>query len=404
MISPLCVVCKGTKHLCGKPNCELLDSIRARTPKIEITGREIIGSSPPSVFIGRYGYPKVKVGPMLPPDIVPMAGRLDSPEQWFGREIEDIIGLRASLFRTGKEIRVEEASNPGRVLESYQLVAMADRPVDTEVLLKKPIVSRRPELSFDMAPLGPFEEAEKTELTENVHIPRRVEYITSDTDLRSADGALDLYRNRISPYQIQKILSMGLLGRGNKRRMVPTRWSITATDDILGKAIISEIKAHETVDEYSVYTGNFAGNYFHILLIPRLWSYEMIETWLKGAFWTAQNTILQDSEGYNGRKGYASNITGAYYAARLSVLEHLQRIRRQATVVVYREITDEYWAPLGVWVIRETVREAMKTQPRRFDTLQKAVRFISEGVRVKKWSESSTLLREVRSQRTLFDF
>lgn len=404
MVSPLCVVCKGTKHLCGKPNCELLDSIRARTPKVEITGREIFGSSPPSVFIGRYGYPKVKVGPMLPPEIVPMAGSLDSPKQWFGREIEDIIGLRASLFRTGKEIRVDEASNPGRVLESYQLVAMADRPVDTEVLLKRPIVSRRPELSFDMAPLGPFEEAEKTELTENVHIPRRVEYITSDTDMKSADGAVDLYRNRIDPYQIQKILSMGLLGRGKKRRMVPTRWSITATDDILGKAIISEIKDHETVDEYSVYSGNFAGNYFHILLIPALWSYEMIEAWLRGAFWTAQNTILQDSEGYRGRKDYASSITGAYYAARLSVLEHLQRIRRQATAIVYREITDEYWAPLGVWVIRETVREAMKNPPRRFDTLQKAMSFIDEGVRVKEWSKSSTLLREVRDQRTLFDF
>ena len=83
------------------------------------------------MFVGRYGYPKVRVGPMLPPTIVPLAGRLDSPSQWYGRDIEDIIGLRASLFRTGGEVRVGEAANPGRVLESYQLIAMADRPVDT---------------------------------------------------------------------------------------------------------------------------------------------------------------------------------------------------------------------------------------------------------------------------------
>ena len=25
------------------------------------------GSSPPSVFVGRYGYPKVRIGPMIPP-------------------------------------------------------------------------------------------------------------------------------------------------------------------------------------------------------------------------------------------------------------------------------------------------------------------------------------------------
>jgi len=404
MVSPICVICKGSKHLCGKPTCELLDSIRARTPKIDITSREIIGSSPPSVFVGRYGYPKVKVGPMLPPTIVPLAGRLDSPEQWYGREIEDVIGLRASLFRTGGEIRVQEASNPGRVLESYQLVAMADRPVDTEVLLKKPIVSRPQELSFDMAPMGPFGEAERTKLTENVHVPRRVDYIASDTDLKSVNGAVDLYENRISPYQIQKLLSMGLLGQGKKRRMVPTRWSITATDDILGKAIISGIKEYGTVDDYSVYTGDFAGNYFHILLAPRPWSYEMMETWLKGAFWAVENTILRDSEGYRGRKDYASNITGAYYAARLSVLEHLKEMRRQATVMVYREITEEYWAPLGVWVIRETVREAMRSPAKRFDTLQKAIDFITSRARVKNWLNSSELLRELATQRTLFDF
>ncbi len=404
MVSPLCVICKGSKHLCGKPTCELLDSIRARAQKIDIASRDIVGSSPPSVFVGRYGYPKVRVGPMLPPTIVPLAGRLDSPQMWYGREIEDIIGLRSSLFRTGGEVRVEDAQNPGRTLEAYQLIAMADRPVDTEVLLKKPLVERRPELSFDMAPMGPFGEAERTKLTENVHVPRRVDYIASDTDLGSADGAVDLYEHNISPYQIQKILSMGLLGVGRRRRMVPTRWSITATDDMLGKALISEVKGYGTVDGYLLYTGNFAGNYFHILLVPRPWSYEMLETWLKGAFWAAENTILQDSEGYRGRKDYALNITGAYYAARLSVLEHLKRMRRQATVLVYREITEEYWAPLGVWVIRETVREAMKSSPERFDTLQKAIDRITDGVRVKNWLNSSRLLREVATQRTLLDF
>jgi len=186
--------------------------------------------------------------------------------------------------------------------------------------------------------------------------------------------------------------------------MVPTRWSITATDDILGKAIISDIKGYGTPDDYAVYTGNFAGNYFHILLAPRPWSYEMMETWLKGAFWAVENTILRDSEGYRGRKDYASNITGAYYAARLPVLEHLKEMRRQATVMVYREITEEYWAPLGVWVIRETVREAMNSPPKRFDTLQKAIDFITSRARVKNWLNSSELLRELATQRTLFDF
>ena len=72
--------------------------------------------------------------------------------------------------------------------------------------------------------------------------------------------------------------------------------------------------------------------------------------------------------------------------------------------MVYREITEEYWAPLGVWVIRETVKEAMSSPPERFDTLQKAIARITEEVRVKSWLDSSKLIREVAAQRTLLDF
>ena len=41
----------------------------------------IDGSSPPSVFVGSYGYPKVGVGPMLPP-ILGDTTVLDKPEEW----------------------------------------------------------------------------------------------------------------------------------------------------------------------------------------------------------------------------------------------------------------------------------------------------------------------------------
>ena len=42
-----------------------------------------------------------------------------------------------------------------------------------------------------------------------------------------------------------------------------------------------------------------------------------------------------------------TRITGAYYSARLAVAEHLKRIRRQASAIVFREITPEYKIPMG---------------------------------------------------------
>ena len=56
------------------------------------------GTSPPSVFVGSYGYPKVSVGPMVPP-IHGDTSILDSPEKWKGKSLEEIVNFRLNLDR-----------------------------------------------------------------------------------------------------------------------------------------------------------------------------------------------------------------------------------------------------------------------------------------------------------------
>ena len=62
-------------------------------------------------------------------------------------------------------------------------------------------------------------------------------------------------------------------------------------------------------------------------------------------------------------KEYAKETVGGFYATRLAVLELLQKQKRQASVSVIRIITEEYTAPLGVWVVREAVRKTLATKP-----------------------------------------
>ena len=78
-------------------------------------------------------------------------------------------------------------------------------------------------------------------------------------------------------------------------------------------------------------------------------------------------------EGYEGRSEYVEETAGAYYAARLGVLEHLADRDRQAKVLVLREVSDEYWAPVGVWQIRESVRNAFDGEPGVAETFGDAV-------------------------------
>ena len=94
----------------------------------------VSGSSPPSVFVGSYNYPKVNVGPMLPP-VHGDTSILDLPERWLGKTLEDIVNYRLNLVRG---IKQQSVKNPtGRYIENLQELAMAQKATDSEVQFTK---------------------------------------------------------------------------------------------------------------------------------------------------------------------------------------------------------------------------------------------------------------------------
>jgi len=404
--SALCLKCKGGKRLCGKDRCPYLEKLNTFSRPIPIDKSSFCGSSPPSIFVGRYGYPKVKIGPLLPPMKIFRAERLDDTELWLDKKIEDIIAMRSSMYRTGQEIPVKNSYEPSsRFLAETQELALSSRSVDTEIHLASiPKVKKITSFDSRVAPMGPSVEARKVDIAENPKVPKKVDYLTSDIHAGAVLAIEELYMAGIPVNHIMRILSAGLLGRARYRRLVPTRWSITAVDDAIGKSLASKVKHYQQLNELRYFHYDHFGNFFHILLIPTAYSFEMIETWLKGAFWANDTALISDHEGYSGRKDYADNVTGAYYAARLEALAYLTRIRRQATIIVFREITDKYWAPLGVWVIREGVRMAMKRKPFIFGDTEEALSSITKAVLVKNWWKKSKLLHDMLVQRKLEDF
>jgi hypothetical protein len=95
----LCALCRGTKFLCGKTRCPVIVKFHSRDKvKHMVDSLKIGGSSPPSVFIGRYGYPKISIGPMIPP-VMGDTSVIDTPELWLDRSIDDIVDFRSMLIR-----------------------------------------------------------------------------------------------------------------------------------------------------------------------------------------------------------------------------------------------------------------------------------------------------------------
>ncbi len=403
--SEMCLACRGTKSLCGRKSCPILSDQWARMNLKTIPfSSDLSGSSPPAFFVGRQNYPHVLIGPMIPPIFGEEAFILDEPDLWFGKSIEEIIAYRQQLVRTTFKSNVAKLhDNP--LVEVSREIVMGSQPVDTEAKLVKP-----PSLSlyFDprIQPLGPSAEIKSVRITENPKVHHVIERIVGDTDYRASEGIVELHARGFSVTKINQLLSAGLLGEGKRRKLVPTRWSITATDDMISKAAISRIREYPLIDQYLVFESKYLDNVFMTLMTPDVWGFEQMEAWMPGSPWIDHNhspVIITDYEFYAGRKNYAENVQGGYYAGRIAITEYLERIHRQAATIVFREIHEGYNVPLGVWQVRENMRNALKTPPHQCETITQAVELIGSKLRIpiKEWLNTSGLYKFLTKQEKL---
>ena len=371
-----------------------IDRIKFWQKVIENT-KEFTGTSPPSIFIGRWRYPKVFVGILAPPEHREDAEIFDFPEKWYKQKarLKDIVNYRGQLIYS--RFRVSTVKIPStKLVETTKELAMAKRAIDVEIHLKK-----TPKFKFQFShwvqPIGNPAPVDKAVITENPRVERKVEYLVGDYDLKAQDAVAELYKHGLPVSRIQKIFSVGLLGLPIQRKLVPTRWSITAVDDIIGKKLMEDVKKCKELGEILLFNNEYLGNHYEILLLPGNYQYELIESW-------SINSAYSDYEPYWGRKTYASATGGCFYAVRLAVLEYLKRIKRQATVLVIREVKPDYSVPVGIWQARETVRGAFDKRPQKFVSLENAIKVICTRLRMRdRWIKKSKLLKTLKEQKKI---
>jgi len=397
----LCLVCRGSKMLCGKPRCPVLLKLYSFIKvKNRVNTECFVGSSPPGIFVGRMGYPYVYAGPLVPP-IVGDTSLFDSPERWIGKTLDEIIGFRTNLIRGKFRVNVKKPFENQRFLSNTLDLALSTAPVETEITFhKKP--SDTFLLDETVQPMGPSAIVKNMKVV-NPKANAVIEKAYDDSDLKAEEAIMGLYSQGVFVSTIQKAFSIGAFGLKEQRRLVPTRWSITAVDSVLSRRLIeNEIKRKKLINEYRVYEFSFMGNRFVILLTPSSWRYEWIEAWYPTTAWNPQSQSIAiggDWEGYKGRTTYAS-IGGCYYAVRLATTEFLARENRQAGVIAMREIHPSFITPLGVWINRECVREAFKQGPRKFNTLKESLAYLRSRftINLEEWVNTSMLLKDALYQ------
>ncbi len=418
-------MCRRVRRVSGEAKCAIhVKAAFLGAHHREFDTKQIAGSSPPGVFVGRFGYPKVSIGPMVPP-VSGDTELLDTPELWMGKGFDEIVDFRYSLLRGYSKADVVDARRGGRLVETLQEVAMMAKPVDTELVL-----ARRPrkvlDLREDSQPFGPIAPLVSFE-TGNASVDSRIEKAFYDRDLPADDAVLQLYRNGVLVTRIQRAFSVGMFGETKRRKLVPTRWSITAVDSNLSLRLMGRVKQHPLINEYRVYKFTYLDNIYVGILTPESWRFEWIEAWFepellatsfpdvnmavdveKSSYTSPdghQPVMLGDSEGFRGRKTYA-RPGGCYYSARLAVSEYLDSTRSQAGAIMLREIHPGYIMPVGVWNVRESLRALFKTRFESFDSMDAAMNYVSKLFEIPKrsWIETSALLQKAYFQRKISEF
>jgi len=386
---------------------------------------EFFGSSP-APFIGRFGYPNVNIG-VLSPQFHGDTSYYDSPKLWSkaSLKIGQIANLRYGLVNSRTKWNIKDVHNTSiskfntlnispktrKFVDICQEVGMAKSAAELEIKLNK-----KPALHFksdrEIIPFGPRAEIKKARITANTKVDTRVDKVVSDTDLKAAPAVLQLYKRGFEETKLNRLISVGNLGIKRNRKLVPTRWSITAVDDVIGKQLTKEVK-DLPVGDYQLYFGGGWGNYYLVLFFPEVWSYELFETYLNKKVnpWSKNSYAYStDYESYKGRTAYAEECAGGYYAARLPVLEKMKSNKRQGAALTLRFISDEYNVPLGVWICREASRKSLKEKAINFADkglmLRYAKQFILKkfGFDLNQLLKESKLLKNINQQSKLKEF
>ena len=372
-----CIECKGRypKKHCGRNICPITLNNQATAKVRDMNMSNDFSADSPSIFVGRFGYPNVNVGFLTPPEKKEDTWLYDAPRTWANKDfnIPQVVDYRSALINSRFKADVKQGRDSPKFVEMAQEVSQASKPVELEVNLEK---KPKFQTNFDhyLAPTGPNALLDKVNITSNPFIDQQVDKRVSDTDLLAKEAIIGLVDKGFDENFLSRLLSMGNIGIGKNRKLVPTRWSITAVDDMVGKDILNQIRDYEVIQP-TLFFGGYMGNYYIILMFEDVWQYELFEMYASKnrKIPDYEMEYTTDYEGYEGRIDYAQRTAGGYYAARLPVLNFLKKEKKQSACLVFRFITEEYTCPLGVWVCREAVRKALEGKRHFFESKEQLI-------------------------------
>lgn len=301
-----------------------------------------------------------------------------------------------------------------RIVEELRDIYKSKTAIEMQSSFDKEITFNKILSSKVAGVMGSQNELTKLEAQENTRTSNKIEKFTAN-DIKAREAIISLYEKGVSEHQIINLLALGSFGIEINRKLVPTKWAISAYDQTIDNYLHKKIQKYSLINQYEIYQDRDKGNDFIIILLPDTFSAEIVETWDISGFDQSEATgkwktdkkmiIEQDYVGNNNKLGYTEpNCSGGYWATKSPINRFLDQRKKQASYISIRFI-DNYEIPLGVVFVRECARKALKNCIFKSSSQKEVEDFLKQySPRHYYHFKTSKLLKEQQTQKKITSF
>ncbi|MBN2228208.1 MAG: hypothetical protein JW779_01370 [Candidatus Thorarchaeota archaeon] len=347
--------------------------------------RQITAFSPPGLNIEAAKYPILIASILASTEPLEYLSIFDHPEAWGGLDREAILSMRRRLYRFSVPIDAR-AMEPSDIVETLQTIALSVSPVAIETEAGTLPQQRLNPLGGQL-PASPEIRVKSFDIISEPEISRVAKRIT-ECDIPASEAAWKLFDYEYTLDQVARLMSVGLLGRMDSRRFVPTRGAYKAVIDAFVNRCLMELLEQPITSSYSLATAELFGENFTILAQPgepRV-DYLRIERTENG---------LERGVSLEGIKNITIDSKTSVFSDHVRFVSYEYLLKREETshLTVFHFSRSSNNSIFGPWLARAGVKMALDTGLVELDNRENALAvlksFLAPDISV--WTQEDTL-------------
>ncbi|MDH4212693.1 MAG: hypothetical protein OEV85_02130 [Candidatus Thorarchaeota archaeon] len=350
------------------------------------SNRLVTAFTPPGLSVEAAKYPILMAGVLASTEPSEWLSIYDHPESWGGLDRDAILSMRKRLIRFTVPIDAR-AMEPSDSVETLQTIALSVIPIaiDAKVTSLPP---RNLQILGGQLPTGPSVYVKSLEIVSEPEISRVAERI-SEQDIPASEAVWKLLDFEYSLDQVARLMSVGLLGRLDSRRFVPTRGAYKAVIDAFISRSLIELAEKPITTSYRLSASELYDECFTILSQPGApqVDYLRIERTQSG---------LERGASMEGVKNLTMDSKTALFAdhARFSAYENLIKRKESAHLTIFHFARTGNNNILGPWPVRAGVKAALESNQVELDNRENALAVLKSLLApdISVWTEEQPLL------------